>query len=196
MKMIAMLSLEFPNLSNRGEEDMEGLVNLWSEMFAEDNPEHVLAAVMMFLTNNHGFAPKVSDIKRTMEHLDHYINDKTPTNMILGRDRYLKLPIRTRAYIEKKEKEVAERKRKADKALKEWFTPIPDKEAQMTKEECFAAINKLHEDYRASGKTMNLNELIGWKRENSTTTETPKRKDTTEDRKGILFASDDDAIPF
>lgn len=196
MKMIAMLSLEFPNLSNRGEEDMEGLVNLWSEMFAEDEAEHVLAAVMMFLKDNNGFAPKASDIKRTMEHLDYYINDKTPTNMILGRDRYLKIPIRTRAYIEKKEREVEERKRKADQALKEWFTPIPDKEAPMTKEECFAAINKLHEDYRASGKTMNLNELIGWKRENSTTTETPKRKDTTEDRKGILFASDDDAIPF
>lgn len=196
MKVIAVLSLEFPNLSNRGEEDMEGLVNLWSEMFAEDEAEHVLAAVMMFLKDNDGFTPKVADIKRTMEHLDYYINDKTPTNMILGRDRYLKLPIRTRAYIEKKEREVEERKRKADQALKDYFTPIPDKEAPMTKEECFAAINKLHEDYRASGKTMNLNELIGWKRENSTTTETPKRKDTTEDRKGILFASDDDAIPF
>lgn len=152
MKMIAMLSLEFPNLSNRGEEDMEGLVNLWSEMFAEDEAEHVLAAVMMFLTSNNGFAPKVSDIKRTMEHLDHYINDKTPTNMILGRDRYLKLPIRTRAYIEKKEKEVAERKRKADKALKEWFTPIPDNEVPMTKKEFFIAVEKLMRTLEREGE--------------------------------------------
>jgi len=163
MKMIAMLSLEFPNLSNRGEEDMEGLVNLWSEMFAEDNPEHVLAAVMMFLTSNHGFAPKVSDIKRTMEHLDHYINDTAPTNRLLGCDRYLKIPVRTRAYIEKKEKEVAERKRKADKALKEWFTPIPDNEVPMTKKEFFIAVEKMHEDFRKSGRSLSLNETIGWK---------------------------------
>ena len=163
MKMIAMLSLEFPNLSNRGEEDMEGLVNLWSEMFAEDNPEHVLAAAMMFLKDNNGFAPKVADIKKTMEHLDYYINDKTPTNMILGRDRYLKLPIRTRAYIEKKEREVEERRRKADQALKDHFTPIPDNEAPMTKKEFFIAVEKLHEDFRKRGRSLSLNETIGWK---------------------------------
>lgn len=195
-QLIATLSLDFPSFRKKTELESKALINLWHEMFSEDDPDHVRAAAMMFLKDNDGFTPKVADIKRTMEHLDYYINDKTPTNMILGRDRYLKLPIRTRAYIEKKEREVEERKRKADQALKDYFTPIPDKEAPMTKEECFAAINKLHEDYRASGKTMNLNELIGWKRENSTTTETPKRKDTTEDRKGILFASDDDAIPF
>lgn len=162
-QLIATLSLDFPSFKKKTELESKALINLWHEMFSEDDPDHVRAAAMMFLKDNDGFAPKVADIKRTMEHLDYYINDKTPTNMILGRDRYLKLPIRTRAYIEKKEREVEERRRKADQALKDHFTPIPDNEAPMTKDECFAAINKLHEDFRKSGRSLSLNETIGWK---------------------------------
>lgn len=195
-QLIATLSLDFPSFKKKTELESKALINLWHEMFSEDDPDHVRAAAMMFLKDNNGFAPKVADIKKTMEHLDYYINDKTPTNMILGRDRYLKLPIRTRAYIEKKERDVEERRRKADQALKDHFTPIPNNEAPMTKKEFFIAVEKLHEDFRKSGRSLSLNETIGWKREDSTSTETPQRKDTTEDRKGILFASDDYAIPF
>ena len=68
--ILALLQSEYPQSFTRlDDRQMTAKVNLWAELFAEDDPKLVFAAVKSLLVSNREFAPSVGQIKEKMHSL-------------------------------------------------------------------------------------------------------------------------------
>ena len=65
LKIMAILKASYPNFyKDMKRQDAEGIVNLWAEMFAEDDYRLVAAAVKALIaTDNKGFPPVIGQVK-------------------------------------------------------------------------------------------------------------------------------------
>lgn len=68
--VLALLQSEYPqSFSKLDDAMMTAKINLWAEMFAEDDPQLVFAAVKALLTSGREFAPNIGQIKEKMHQL-------------------------------------------------------------------------------------------------------------------------------
>ena len=68
--ILALLQSEYPqSFSRMDQRTMQAKVNLWAEMFADDDPKLVFGAVKSLLTDGRDFAPTIGQIKNRMHDL-------------------------------------------------------------------------------------------------------------------------------
>lgn len=71
LQVLSILRAAYPNFyRGMAKDDLEGIVNLWASMFADDPPELVAAAVKAFIaTDSKGFPPVIGIIKEKLRQI-------------------------------------------------------------------------------------------------------------------------------
>lgn len=70
--VLAILQSEYPqSFSKLDDTMMTAKINLWAEMFSEDDPQLVFAAVKAILTGDREFAPNIGQIREKMHQLSN-----------------------------------------------------------------------------------------------------------------------------
>lgn len=65
VKILAVLKATYPNFyRNMPEDEIDGIISIWAELFAEDDPAHVAAAVKALISaDTKGFPPHIGAVK-------------------------------------------------------------------------------------------------------------------------------------
>jgi hypothetical protein len=68
--VLAMLQTAYPSFyAKQGEQQLREAVNLWADLFADDNPQVVYAAVKAIIVTGGAFPPSIGEIKNKMHDL-------------------------------------------------------------------------------------------------------------------------------
>lgn len=131
VQILTILSSAYPIMSTDDKQKSEVVKNLWAEMFMDDDPDHVIAAILMYMDTDEKYAPTIGQIKENMRMLTRWLNQKVSVKDYLGNYLYSKMPSRTRQYIEKVEasripepKEPKEHKKQYTDDGREWTAEV------------------------------------------------------------------------
>lgn len=102
-KMLTVLSTAYPSLLKNSGINYDAMLELWAEMFIDDEEEKVLAAIMMYIDEDNNYFPAIGEIKENLRVLSRWLSQKVSVKEFLGTYMFSKLPLRTRQYIEKVE---------------------------------------------------------------------------------------------
>ncbi len=127
-------------MSGHDEYKSELVSNLWTEMFMDDDVDHVIAGILMYMDTDEKYAPTIGQIKENMRTLTRWLNQKASVKDYLGSYLYSKMPLRTRQYIEKVE---ALRIPETKEDKKEPITQYTDDGREWTSEVFFEKVEDL-----------------------------------------------------